>query len=212
MGVTTKQKRMKKDERREQLVRKAASLFSDHGFDCTTTKCIADSAGISEAVIYQHFKTKDELYDAAIEFHIDQIDETLKASNALEQPNLREMLRPLAVGWLRFAEENVCFTRMMLYSGLQDHRFSCKFFNAISLPIMEAIKERIETGKREGWVRKEVLPMESTFTFMSSMVMLNLARNLMKVEPFINFDIEEFVDNAIDIFIRGISVEGTETR
>lgn len=210
MDQTCKQKRMKRDERREQLVRKAASLFAEQGFECTTTKGIADAAGISEAVIYQHFNTKDELYDAAIEYYIAKVENLLQETNALEQPDLRSMLRTLSIHWLGFAEENVCFTRMMLYSGLQDHQFSCRFFNAISLPVIEAIKERIEAGKREGWVRDSVLPMESTFAFMAAMVMLNLTRNLMKIEPFLKINVEEFIDNAIDIFIRGISVEGAE--
>ena len=207
MGPIVKQKRMKRDQRRVQLIQTSAELFARDGFESTTTKGIADAAGITEAVIYQHFKTKDELYDAAVEFYIEKVEELLRESSALEQPDLSSMLKTLCVGWMYFAEDNANFTRMMLYSGLQGHQFSCRFFNAISLPIMNAVRERIEKGQREGWVRENVMPMASTKAIMGAMVSFNLARVIHRVDVFCEMKIEEYVENAIDIFIRGISVD-----
>src|SRR5215207_4086384 len=59
--------RMAGDERREQLCRIAMRLFSERGFRGTTTKEIANAAGVSEAVIFKHFSNKDELYAAILD-------------------------------------------------------------------------------------------------------------------------------------------------
>ena len=48
---------------RRRLIEKAAThLFARHGFRGTTTKAIARRAGVSEAGLYQYFRTKAELY------------------------------------------------------------------------------------------------------------------------------------------------------
>src|SRR5687767_12018801 len=59
--------RMCADDRRHQIVQVAMRLFSERGFRGTTTKEIAQAAGVSEAIIFRHFATKDELYTAIIE-------------------------------------------------------------------------------------------------------------------------------------------------
>ena len=58
--------RMTGDKRREQILQTAVNLFSHRGFSGTTTKEIARAAGVSEAMVFRHFSTKGELYDAIL--------------------------------------------------------------------------------------------------------------------------------------------------
>ena len=55
------------DKRREQILQTAVDLFSQRGFKGTTTKEIARAAGVSEAMVFRHFATKDELYGAILD-------------------------------------------------------------------------------------------------------------------------------------------------
>ena len=59
-------KRLTAAERRAQLIEVAISVFGQRGFRGATTKAIADAAGISEATIFRHFPSKDDLYVAAL--------------------------------------------------------------------------------------------------------------------------------------------------
>src|SRR5215216_6376854 len=59
--------RMAGEERRSQILAVAVSLFSDRGFRGTTTKEIAQAAGVSEAMVFRHFATKEELYTAILD-------------------------------------------------------------------------------------------------------------------------------------------------
>lgn len=54
--------RLKAPARREQLMSVAMRLFAAHGFDATTTAAIAEAAGITEPVLYRHFKSKRDLF------------------------------------------------------------------------------------------------------------------------------------------------------
>src|SRR5215208_6519149 len=60
--------RMCADERRLQIAEVAMRLFSESGFRGTTTKEIAQAAGVSEAIIFRHFATKEELYTAIVDY------------------------------------------------------------------------------------------------------------------------------------------------
>ena len=59
--------RMKAKDRRKQLLETAAHCFAEHGYRGTTTAMIAAEAGVSEPIIYRHFKSKQDLFVALIE-------------------------------------------------------------------------------------------------------------------------------------------------
>src|SRR6516164_1644102 len=60
-------RRLSSDDRRRQLIRSAVDLFSRHGFSGTRTKDIAASCGVSEAILFRHFATKEDLYRAILD-------------------------------------------------------------------------------------------------------------------------------------------------
>src|SRR3989442_1413389 len=53
-------------ERQASIIAAAASLFAQKGFNGTTTREIAKTAGISEALLFRYFPTKRVLYAAII--------------------------------------------------------------------------------------------------------------------------------------------------
>lgn len=66
-------RRMNADQRRKQLLDSAAKCFAKFGYRGTTTAKIAAEAGISEPIIYRHFKTKRDLFMALIEKVADDV-------------------------------------------------------------------------------------------------------------------------------------------
>src|SRR5579884_3858912 len=55
-------RRMRKDERKRQLLAHAKQLFVSRGYQATTTEKIAAAAGVSEPVLYRHFESKKALF------------------------------------------------------------------------------------------------------------------------------------------------------
>ena len=60
-------RRISGDERRESILQLTSRAFAERGYDGVRTAELAESAGVSEALIYQHFRTKAELYRAAVD-------------------------------------------------------------------------------------------------------------------------------------------------
>lgn len=67
-GTGQTKKRFPAEKRHTQLLRIAVRLFSERGFEGTTTKAIAAAAGVSEGIIFQHFATKEELYSSILDY------------------------------------------------------------------------------------------------------------------------------------------------
>jgi AcrR family transcriptional regulator len=81
MKTTTK---LSSEERRAAIIQVAKKMFAEKGFDRTTTRELADSAGISEALLYKHFPTKEALFSAMQQSCQHQNDPAIERLKALE--------------------------------------------------------------------------------------------------------------------------------
>jgi AcrR family transcriptional regulator len=67
------------DERRQEILDGAMKLFSEKGYDRTSISDISISLGISQGLCYRYFKSKEEIFESAIEEYANNIaDEMIK--------------------------------------------------------------------------------------------------------------------------------------
>jgi AcrR family transcriptional regulator len=59
--------RLTAEARKEAIVEAVRDVFAEKGFDGTTTRELAKAAGVSEALLYKHFPSKESLYAAMLE-------------------------------------------------------------------------------------------------------------------------------------------------
>ncbi len=59
--------RLPADQRRQQLLDVARERFSNQGFHATSMDEIAEAAGVTKPVLYQHFPSKRALYVELLE-------------------------------------------------------------------------------------------------------------------------------------------------
>src|SRR5207237_4968642 len=92
--------RMAGEERRLSILRAAVALFSQRGFRGATTKEIAQAAGISEAMVFRHFATKEELYSAILDHKAclhDDVDPLQKVADAIARKDDRAVFEGMAL-------------------------------------------------------------------------------------------------------------------
>src|SRR5437870_9214456 len=56
--------RLSAEDRRHAIVEAVKVVFAEKGFHGTTTRELADAAGVSEALLFKHFPNKEALYSA----------------------------------------------------------------------------------------------------------------------------------------------------
>ncbi len=120
--------RLQAGERRVAIVEAAKPLFAQHGFAGTTTRQIAQAAGVSEALVFQHFPSKAALYREILDQGCEG-DPGLERLGALEPStaSLVEMIglliRHVAMGIDGDPREKEVEDRLALHSLLEDGEY-----------------------------------------------------------------------------------------
>lgn len=86
--------RLNHADRRDSILEAATAAFAARGYDGARTLEIAQSAGVSEALLYRHFVSKEALYDAVLERLIEQQDHNF-AVLQLPEPSTRGLVETL---------------------------------------------------------------------------------------------------------------------
>ena len=105
---------MPRSDTRARILDVALELFSEHGYEKTSLREIADRLGVTKAALYYHFKTKDDIVRGIVEKMAAPLDDAIAFGEGKEwSPELRdELIRRFAAGMgersplLRFFHEN----------------------------------------------------------------------------------------------------------
>jgi AcrR family transcriptional regulator len=103
---------MAASDRRLAILEAARAAFADGGFHQTSLDAVAERAGVSKALIYEHFDSKRELYLAMLEMHVEELVERVSAAvTAADQPE--ERMRSGLEAFFAFVEERRSAWRIM---------------------------------------------------------------------------------------------------
>jgi AcrR family transcriptional regulator len=136
-------------ERQASLISAATTLFAANGFTGTTTKQIAKAAGVSEALLFKHFPTKQALYTAilAAKAHYSGLREAVEEA-AMKRDD--ERLFTLLASYRISKGADPTLLRLLLFSALEGHELSDMFFQQqyrVFHDLLEGyIRRRIEDG------------------------------------------------------------------
>ena len=96
---------MSAQERREAILGAALEVFSRGGYLGSSIDEIATAAGISKALIYEHFPSKRELHRSLLELHVGELFARMTAS-AVDGATAEQRLRSGVGAVLAFVEEH----------------------------------------------------------------------------------------------------------
>src|SRR5713226_8302382 len=138
--------RLDSDERRKEIVRTAVPLFARKGFAGTTTRELAEAAGISEALLFRHFPSKQQLYREILQLGcagdpaLEKLA-TLEPSTATLVGLVRFMVRRFLLGGEAERAELDSRLRLVLHSFLEDGDYARELFETVGgqvIPLVEA--------------------------------------------------------------------------
>ena len=206
--------RMSGDKRREQILQTAFELFSRKGFSGTTTKDIAKAAGVSEAMVFKHFTSKDELYGALLDaktcaegLHQYPWEQNEALQAAMEAKDDFGVFYNFARQTLEKHQTDIAFMRMIFYSALEEHELADKFFSDFVGQIYEFLGGYLRKRQREGAFRK-MNPKIIIRAFLGMLIHHSLNNILWdKNRRILDISNEEAARNFADIILRGTSAQ-----
>ena len=203
--------RMSGDERRNQILQVAISLFSKHGFRGTTTRQIAQAAGVSEAIIFRHFATKEDLYGAILSDKAchDEMkfpwEKDPVLQEAIEKKDDYTVFYNIALNAMRKQQSDVGFMRLIFFSALEEHDLADNFFEEFVLKVYEFIGGYIEQRQRDG-VMREMNPRVAVRALMGMMLHQSLNNILWdRKRRILDITNEEAAANFAEILLKGIT-------
>ncbi len=202
--------RMSAEERRLQILRLAVSLFSQRGFVGTTTKEIAQAAGVSEAMVFRHFATKQELYSAILDHKAcsgDTMNPEAMVAEALQEKDDRKVFERLAVGALDHHECDPEFQRLLLHAALEGHELAQMFFEKFVRRVYELLGNYIAERQRDG-AMVAMDPAIVVRAFIGMVIHHSLNNNLWDPQRrLLKISNQEAAKQFSDILLNGISRE-----
>lgn len=204
--------RMAGEERRLQILGVSVRLFSQHGFRGTTTKEIAQAAGISEAMVFRHFATKEELYAAILDHKACAEglgDPCELVADAVRRKDDRAVFETLAYTALQHHEQDPDFMRLLLHAALEEHQLTEMFWDTFVLRIYEFLGSYIRERQQDGAFR-EVEP-EVVVRALIGMVMHHSLNNNLwdPTRRLLNISNERAAQDFTEILLKGITAATT---
>lgn len=202
--------RMAADERRQQILRIAVQLFSQRGFSGTTTREIAQAAGVSEAMVFRHFATKQDLYAAIIDYKACTSnignDPGERFGEAIGAKDDRAVFYNLALDILRHHEEDNHFMRLLLNSALEGHELAEMFFERYIVNFHQFLIDYVRERQRDGAFRS-VNPAFVVRAFIGMTVHHSLINNLWdKKNRLLPASNEEAAKQFTEILLNGVKI------
>ena len=111
MATTPTRRRLAPAERRRLILGSALRVFSERGYHAASIDEIARGAGTTKSVVYDHFDTKRELYDAVVAAEIEEM--FTRTATVAREGTLSERLTEFAGVFFSYFEERPYARRVM---------------------------------------------------------------------------------------------------
>ena len=202
--MATAQVRYSAADRREQILEAATQLFARQGFQGTTTKQISDHTGVNEALIFRHFASKDELYWAVIERKIkaaapgERMRERLSAGGS----DL-EVLSGVATQILERRAKDQTLSRLLLYSALENHRLSHRFFRTYVAECYDVLADYIRGRIGDGAFRP-IDPLLAARGFLGMVVYHSWIQELFGGKRYQSFSVQQVSKTLAEVWLQGM--------
>ncbi|PMC33760.1 TetR/AcrR family transcriptional regulator [Bacillus sp. UMB0899] len=183
-----------------QIIEVGMRLFASKGFSATSVQEIATESGISKGAFYLHFKSKDELLTAILQYHFDILNKTFTEVTETEQNPREKLIRE----------------QMALCSHFITHRdLLVMLAKEQAIPRNDTIKHLLYEKQMESHqhYRKRIIeiygPEIEPFSWDITIILEGIIKSYMGVLLFSTHDFElrsltEFMLNRLDSMVKDI--------
>jgi AcrR family transcriptional regulator len=188
-------------ETKEEILEAAVEVFSKYGYSGSTTKKIAESAGISEGTIYNYFKNKRDLLLHIIKNYFNQIRKTVQKIPTEGQLDNGQDFVNLFTTQLQQFEKLPLFTLIA-----HEYRLDPEIKSEISEDSITPLSEHVENLIRRLITAKIVRTIDpKIFSLMMSALFTGFSVLIeTKNKDYQKFTAEEVGKKVVDILLNGI--------
>ncbi len=193
---------MKAAERRASILAVAKILFADCGYHGVSVDQIAQRLGVSPAVLYQHFASKEALYEAVLNEIACRRESYVEAALAGDDDFAGVLLRMTRV-YVDSVVEDPDYLKIEMQALLEDARLAQQFFDAR----WKSFTDFIEVSMREqttGINFSQVNPRIASLMFQGMLREALYAKCIYQAEQYRDLSAQDLVEQLIRLFLNAI--------
>jgi AcrR family transcriptional regulator len=134
--------RLPRTARRAQLLSAAQDVFVANGYHAAGMDQIAEKAGVSKPVLYQHFPSKLDLYMALLDTHVDELNSAVRRAMDSTTDN-KQRVRAAVAAYFDFVDHEGEAFRMVFESDLRGEPAVARAVERAMTLSVDAITETI---------------------------------------------------------------------
>ncbi|MHA1657213.1 MAG: TetR/AcrR family transcriptional regulator [Candidatus Heimdallarchaeota archaeon] len=231
MKTMVEKLRLRKEKRKESIIKSALTVLAREGFNGLSMRKIAKAEGISEAMLYRFYKNKYAILQTILEVNIQKITDEWKAFMETVKalvPDLKVSLPIIGKMMAKTITENQTFLQFLVRDSPKIRRIFIKlnqelgdglqgpglFQKAIqSVNILEVLTDYFERCKKAGNLREDLLPEECGILVTSNLLPLiaHLPTLLFRGSKE-EIDVVKLVDTQIKVMLDGMVPKKKEER
>jgi AcrR family transcriptional regulator len=196
------------------ILRAVRRVFAEKGFDGTTTRELADAAGVSEALLFKHFPNKEALFSAMkLSLNAQDLGKFERITGL--EPSISTLVlmvhfltSRLIEGWTSCEDEPAIQTRLMLRSLAQDGEFARLSLRRIIDEWVPKVVECVHTATAAGDAHEGPVSANLGAWFahhLGTMVMIEL----LPANPTVDYGVcrRTLVEQAVWFCLRGMGIK-----
>lgn len=200
-------------ERRTAIVKAVLPVFAKNGFANTTTRELAEAAGVSEALLYKHFPSKDLLYAEIKNFGCRAVEPAYEKVAGLEPSTstlvcvVYYLMRCVAIGRRGDFDGWETRHRLVMHSCLEDGAFPRYLFQSHFTCFWSKIEACLNVAQRAGDLVAAPVTNSNKLRFAHHLACM-IAIVHLPSEPVIDYEVsrEELLRQAVWFVLRGIGL------
>ena len=212
-------KRLSCGERKAAIVKAVLPVFARNGFARTTTKQLATAAGVSEALLYKHFPSKESLYAEIQNYGREGCDPELEAllgRGASTGTLVHIIYYAMRANILGRSCDKMCSEtrhRMILNSCLEDGDFTRYLFQNHFADHLTSIVACLDAAVRAGDVVQGPARKQNLLLFVHHLATMIATMRLPK-PPVVDYAVsrEELLNQAVWFALRGVGMKDEAIR
>jgi AcrR family transcriptional regulator len=200
-----RKERLSGEERRTRIIDAALKLFADKGFSGTRTREIAELAEISETLIFQHFKTKADLYREALGELFSHHPVMPEVEEKMAKKDDFDVFSTLALHVIRHNRQDRRIMRLAIFSALEGFHFAeMAGHGEEKAPVLPELLGRYIQRRIDEGAFKRVNAQIAGQLFIETIFMYVADQEVPISGPPLSFSDEETVETLVRIFLDGL--------
>ncbi|HZU35199.1 MAG TPA: helix-turn-helix domain-containing protein [Gemmataceae bacterium] len=206
--------RLSSEERRAAIIQAVRRLFADKGFDGTTTRELAEAAGVSEALLFKHFPNKEALYSAMLLACCPAKDATVAERLRALEPSTSSLVILVHHFFARALEGHGPHDeaqeiqhRLMLRSLLEDGEFARLFLERVAAGWLTKVEQSLKAAIAAGEAVASPVGTRRASWFVEHLTVALMTR-LRPATPVVDYGAsrKQLVEQAVWFCLRGMGL------